>query len=68
MNNVSDRILSALRLKPLTIEELAPMVYLSAEYTRVCVNLLFEEGQVRRAAKARMHRMGPKAVQWEVAA
>ncbi|MDQ7996087.1 MAG: hypothetical protein AAGC76_09560 [Luteibacter sp.] len=67
MNTATDRIIAALRLRPLTVDELAPMVHLSIQYTRTCVNLLFEEGRVRRAARARMHRMGPKSTQWEVA-
>jgi hypothetical protein len=68
MNRVSDRIVAALRLRPLTIAELTPMVFSTPFHVRKCLSDLATEGKVRKGPPApRQGRMGATPHFWEAA-
>jgi hypothetical protein len=68
MSHVSDRIVAALRLRPLTIAELTPMVFSTPFHVRKCLSNLADEGKVRKGQPApRRGRMGATPHYWEAA-
>jgi hypothetical protein len=66
MSRVSNRIVAALRLRPLTIAELTPMVFSTPCHVRKCLADLATEGKVRKGPPApRAGRMGAIPHFWE---
>jgi len=68
MSHVSDRIVAALRLRPLTIAELTRMVFSTPCHVRTCLAALAVEGKVKKGSPApRTGRMGAIPHFWEAA-
>lgn len=66
---VPNQILAALRLRPMTVAELTPMVNSTPEHVRIVLAELAGQGAIRRGPSApRNHRKGAIPRYWELAA
>lgn len=64
---IADRVVAAIRMKPMTIRQIGEAVSASDNYLRVAMDRLERAGKVRRKGFAQKSRTGATPYLWEAA-